>query len=507
MSTLNQVEDTAGNAKGTALSHRVFQLHFDLLGFAFHLSWMYLFLYLDEPAGLSDLSQDVLWGQAASYDVSLLFLVITLGAFALFPRQSCALAWKAPLRIATPWLAAGGTGLYYGTVLLAPDALVPLNILSGMATGTGSALLAARWAQCFGLAGTKGVMGTTLPLLTAVIAFCVTIPYLPGPVVMGLIVIFPLLSGLFSARAFGRLSVQDTAIDDHPLASRAAQRRYGIVALGTGLLGLTVGLLGSIANERLSSEYMSTFFITAIAVVLVSNAVYILDKQRAGFLIEFGGPAVALGCVTILAVSLHPTDFFTAFRPIGNVCLEMLFLVVLIIWADRFSLSAARTFAIGRIVYATANFLVTSLGRSFPSAGSTESLIQASSFALFAGVEVVIVAGVLLVALARKKPLVLAPSPEDAASHEDEGTPAATAPRFRAKLDRFAAEHRLTARETDVAEQLIKGRGYARIAVELSIAEGTVNYHTRNVYAKTGVHTREDLIDLFDDFTFDDTAA
>lgn len=100
---------------------------------------------------------------------------------------------------------------------------------------------------------------------------------------------------------------------------------------------------------------------------------------------------------------------------------------------------------------------------------------------------------------------------------EHEESPAGS--RFRTKLDRFAFRARgsparaqggasagrsrtyqLSARETDVAEQLVIDRGYARIQQGLCIAEGTVNYHTRNIYAKTDVHTREGLIDLFDAF-------
>ena len=487
--------------------YRIFHLHFNLLGFAFHLSWMYLFLFMGEPWGLASLGGETFAGETASYDASMLFLVITMGIFALFPRRAASVAWRRPLRIAAPWLTAGGTLLLYGVAFFMPNALGPLNILSGMATGIGSALLAIRWVQCFGLVGTQGVMGTTLSLITATAALCVTMLYLPLPVVVVSMGLFPLLSGFLSTAAFNHLSWTISPRPSIPPHPRTARRSYRLMALGSALLGLTVGLLVSLAHEPLSTEYMTAYSVVPIAVMIVSTVVYILDKQREGFFIEFVGPMIALSCLAILATRLHPADFLTAFHPIGTVCLEVLFLIVLIIWADRFSLSMVKTFSICRMAYAIANYLATIVGKNSPFAASVEPLIQASSFALFAGVEVVIAAGVLLVALARKKPLVLAPSPEDAGGHEDDGTPAATAPRFRAKLDRFATEHRLTARETDVAEQLIKGRGYARIAVELSIAEGTVYYHTRNVYAKTSVHTREDLIDLFDNFTFNDTAV
>ena len=77
-------------------------------------------------------------------------------------------------------------------------------------------------------------------------------------------------------------------------------------------------------------------------------------------------------------------------------------------------------------------------------------------------------------------------------AHEGKGT------RFRARVERFAEEYGLSAREAEVAEQLLMGRGYARIQEELHIAEGTVNYHTRNIYTKCGVHSKKDLISLFD---------
>lgn len=58
--------------------------------------------------------------------------------------------------------------------------------------------------------------------------------------------------------------------------------------------------------------------------------------------------------------------------------------------------------------------------------------------------------------------------------------------------DRFG----LSARERDVLRLLAEGRTSARIQEELCIAAGTVNYHTRNIYSKMGVHSRQELIDL-----------
>ena len=59
-----------------------------------------------------------------------------------------------------------------------------------------------------------------------------------------------------------------------------------------------------------------------------------------------------------------------------------------------------------------------------------------------------------------------------------------------------AKEFELSNREIDVLELLARGYSAARIQKELYIAAGTVNYHTRNIYAKLGVHSKQEVIDL-----------
>lgn len=194
--------------------------------------------------------------------------------------------------------------------------------------------------------------------------------------------------------------------------------------------------------------------------------------------------------------------------PVGSVCLEMLFVVGLIAFALRFGLSPVRTFALGRIAYAAANFVGNELGALMPMAGGSVATAQVMSLLLFAGVELLTVVAlvVLVVSGTLFKGLVLVREDGSAVGglplEEGVGPEGADGQRRRApfqdRLALFAEEYGLSARERDVAEQLLKGRGYARIQQELNIAEGTVNYHTRNVYAKCGVHTREELIDLFD---------
>lgn len=66
-----------------------------------------------------------------------------------------------------------------------------------------------------------------------------------------------------------------------------------------------------------------------------------------------------------------------------------------------------------------------------------------------------------------------------------------------ARAEELAALHRLTARESDVALLLARGRSAAYIGDELGISANTVRGHVKSVYAKLGVHSKQELIDLY----------
>lgn len=60
----------------------------------------------------------------------------------------------------------------------------------------------------------------------------------------------------------------------------------------------------------------------------------------------------------------------------------------------------------------------------------------------------------------------------------------------------LARECGLSKRESDVLPLALKGRTNERIAAELCVSKSTVDTHLRRIYAKCGVHSRQELIDL-----------
>ena len=57
-------------------------------------------------------------------------------------------------------------------------------------------------------------------------------------------------------------------------------------------------------------------------------------------------------------------------------------------------------------------------------------------------------------------------------------------------------EHDLTPREIEVMELICKGRSKAYIAETLFVAENTVRSHSKHLYTKLNVHSKQELIDL-----------
>lgn len=96
---------------------------------------------------------------------------------------------------------------------------------------------------------------------------------------------------------------------------------------------------------------------------------------------------------------------------------------------------------------------------------------------------------------------------EDAAVAMDDEEPAEEpadgrsqpAPSLEARMEAFEGAHGLSPRECEVFELWVTGHGLKHIEQALFISEATVKTHLRNIYRKCDVHSRADIIDLFEE--------
>ena len=72
----------------------------------------------------------------------------------------------------------------------------------------------------------------------------------------------------------------------------------------------------------------------------------------------------------------------------------------------------------------------------------------------------------------------------------------ASGPSFESACVSIAHRSSLTAREIDVLLPLARGHNAQAISNELSITKGTVQTHVKHIYAKLGLHSQQELIEL-----------
>ena len=73
--------------------------------------------------------------------------------------------------------------------------------------------------------------------------------------------------------------------------------------------------------------------------------------------------------------------------------------------------------------------------------------------------------------------------------------------RISKQCESLRLHYRLSSREAEVMERIVRGDTVARIAADLEISENTVRTHAKRIYTKLGVHSKQELSDLLAQFS------
>ena len=263
-----------------------------------------------------------------------------------------------------------------------------------------------------------------------------------------------------------------------------------LALLCLAVYGFAMGRVQSAGNEFAvdgMAKFLMEHAVNLGALVAAGAAVLATRlKDPAGFL-------RILVFVLLLAALYLSGVFGVAVGPAGMVVMSIARLVAFVyIWllateAAAFSLpnQPAFVFAAGWGVFSLANTVSTRLGLS-----------------LFANGPWFMVYNVLVVGCLVALVLVEIVPRRQAAGRAQETASSPEAPEATAtsaddpRLARLAAEYGLTAREIEVLAPLVRGRSAASIGAALGMSTETARTHIRHIYQKTGVHGREELMDL-----------
>lgn len=301
----------------------------------------------------------------------------------------------------------------------------------------------------------------------------------------------PLLCLPFTRGFFSRLSTAGIPVEQevaHPRAFLPLGHAFYVCIFAFSAaygFGLRCAPMGSVATSGM------TLTALALATAYVWHAG---EKMRVDSLFMASFAMVCVGFMLLLAGDARATGVASALLVAGYMCCELLAWFALCRAAARNVVDALPVICWGTAV----GYLGICVGVDLWMA---PNLLLASVVADDAFPQALIVTGILTalvmyVVLTRRTfsfdetiegIAPDAPAPEPSVRYVD---------RIEGRCEDIAGRFGLTTREAQVMRLLAHGHNASRVQEELGIGRNTVKYHAKNIYAKLGVHSQQELIDL-----------
>ncbi|MDE8702818.1 helix-turn-helix transcriptional regulator [Adlercreutzia equolifaciens] len=205
---------------------------------------------------------------------------------------------------------------------------------------------------------------------------------------------------------------------------------------------------------------------------------------------------IFLMATLILFVPILQSSYVTIFKLLSMAAVEFLFVQAVALCAYEAQRHGVVSVPLGAVCWGVLS-LSTGVGAVLGRICSQLSLDEA----LFYGCLAMVFAYLIIIALVFA---VVAPARKrrsEAKPNESTETivsvPAITPPSIDDIVGSLVQSHGLTPREQDVLKLLAVGRSGTYIAETLCISPDTVKGHTRRIYAKLDVHSKQELLDLF----------
>lgn len=489
------------------------------------LSWIYLTFY-SATAGIEAAAPISLMG--VGYMTSALFMTATVLVIAFSSFGKSTSLTSPTVKVATPLILASSTLL-----LIVGGTLhsVAFGVAGGVLTGLSSGIMAQQWIVAYRRVSLKMVICSFPVLMAMSVCVCMTIMYLPKTLLYAAIVILPIASELMLHWvSFELLPIVEveSGPKDRPL-------NFLLVVLPIALCYLASGFLDYFSGR---SYYTFVFyaFCAFVPFVLAVVFAFVVDRKHITQTVLLPVAFLVLAGVPIL--SMHTYLPVAQFISIGELGLETVIFVAAVAFSDFFNLNSLKVCALARTCATLFNSIGWYIAAFVEQSYSGIASAQLSLLVVFFGIEVLVVC--LIVSIVKAQKSIVEDIGEgkldcvasvDSISTSSDAFPKAEDSRvfvgsdsddagisagkggdsflkamqlpgggyellFERCCREVAKEYELTNREVDVLELLARGYSAARIQKELYIAAGTVNYHTRNIYAKLGAHSKQEVIDF-----------
>lgn len=434
-----------------------------------------------------------LWlANAGAHGLTLLLLCVLSGRFAPFGNRRT-------LLIGSPALVIIGTAAIF--LLQRSGSIESMSIVGSLIAGVGTAGILVIWAEALTLIESVTIRRFVLSgSVVAGLLMVLVIVCLPQAFSFPLTLLLPVFAVACINRAFrladtGEQREADDSHDDSASENNRSALVWILVccfsfAIPTGLFQNRY----TNASSGSAIEIWGTMFSCVLMLVAVVSLLDYFFTKR------YGSSMFSKLIVPFIAGGLLAFPFFTAGIEIGAAVfiLTGYHLFLIYIYAEFSSISVergllpARIFALGTAVI-DLGLVVGSL-----LAGSVATL----SAEWFTGVTLGVVYLLMLVGI------LLFPKIVESLSHRGSDKKAVRSfhkaeiqdpfSYFKERCHAITERYGLSAREEEVLSYLLRGRSLRSIASETFLSYNTVKTHVSHIYQKLSVHTREELIGLFE---------
>lgn len=528
----DMAHSSASGAAPGALSRLEGALKLRYLGIGFIWAWIYgsyeTFAVYPERPGVG-INADESWLVSATAVVVTMFAAgLLLGRRPAVPHRRLALAASL----------AAGAGTVLSALPLSDGPHVPLLLASGLLTGFGTGALYVLWGQALARLDAETAEVAIPSASLVMFAGALVLPYLPGFAGVAATATLPLLSALLLW-----LTYRDPALiweEEGP--ARTAPTQAPVNAGTRPAPGEDARACGRTAGRtlppapivRISALVFLSYFTVGCCGALQqgADAPFIVLGLDFPTLIGSIGGIVLMGCFVLFATRLRFDSLFRLVAPlvVGS--------AALLPWADLWAVFLSATLvslADTMLTIAAVLFVVDAARRGLVNAavgiGVTQGSLQLGVLAgnvtgsVAAPLTSASPTGLFSIALGLTAFFALAwflyPAERYQRASAQPGAPASgllntdaghstdkladgTAAEnnrentLEAICDTLAEAHGLSGREREILGYLARGRSQPYIREELVLSKNTVATHVKHIYQKLSVHSRQELLDLFE---------
>lgn len=392
-----------------------------------------------------------------------------------------------------PALVATGTVLSAIASSLEPPPTA-LQYASGILSGVGSGWLCILWADALSRLDVERIE-VVVPAASVVTLLCsLVFPSIQGIPGVAAVALLPLASGALLLLSYRDKMPNPAAASEAALARtrdggvmRTVLRASVVLCIAYFAIGFMGAMDGSKGIAAMLGGFDIPAFIGSVFGIVMALC-FVLYTVRIDFasLFRWLVPLLVLALALLPWKAMAPAFIADTIASVADTSMQVITYIYIIGLARKRLLPAALGIGLAQ------GFLqlgVLAGNVAGAQAASQVAVGQLNVFVLVLGLICLVSFSALLVPQRAAKPVDRTP-----ASCDEGG-----APRIELRCSRLAREGGLSNREAEILVYLAKGRSQPYIREELFLSKNTVATHVKHIYQKLNVHSRQELLDLFDE--------